>query len=264
MFFARNCEFYADKALCCDVRRKLQFWLDPAVVHFAWDPSWNRWKHLLSSKIEVEGAFVRSGRYKKQDGGWEFVDWETGLPSRLSVKVPADFQEDVARARAMYCRFGQYSGALDQIRLCLGHKAIERKDLERICSELGITREFDVAQISWRPDYDPFFYRELSRCARRVYLFRGEYIFEVEKALVVETPQPGHASYIFAKPRSMESFLALYTKISKEHIRRNRDNVGERLGFLGRVIHGTNPRAWLNEMCQRLGEKIKSGSVVTD
>jgi DNA polymerase III delta prime subunit len=78
------------------------------------------------------------------------------------------------------------------------------------------------------------------------------------------TPQLGHASYIFAKPRSMESFLALYTKISKEHIRRNRDNVGERLGFLGRVIHGTNPRAWLNEVCQRLGEKIKSGSVVTD
>src|SRR5438552_2452762 len=108
------------------------------------DPSWNRWKHLLSSKIEVEGPFVRSGRYEKRDGGWEFVDWETGLPSRLSVKVPADFQEDVARARAMYCRFGQYSGALHQIRLCLEHKAIERKDLERICSELGILREFDV------------------------------------------------------------------------------------------------------------------------
>jgi hypothetical protein len=170
----------------------------------------------------------------------------------------------VARARAMYCRFGQYSRGLDQIRLCLEHKAIERRDLERICSELGIPREFDVAQISWRPDYDPFFYRELSRCARRVCLFRGEYIFEVEKALVVETPQLGHASYIFAKPRSVESFLALYTKISKEHIRRNRDSVGERLGFLGRVVHGTNPRAWLNEMCQRLGEKIKSGSVVTD
>jgi hypothetical protein len=97
-----------------------------------------------------------------------------------------------------------------------------------------------------------------------VYLFRDEYIFEVERAVVVETPQLGHASYVFAKPRSMESFLALYTKISKEHIRRNRDNVGERLGFLGRVIHGTNPRAWLNEMCQRLGEKIKSGPVVTD
>jgi hypothetical protein len=54
----------------------------------------------------------------------------------------------------------------------------------------------------------------------------------------------------------MEGFLALYTKISKEDIRRNRDNIGERLGFLGRVIHGTNPRAWLKEVRQRVGEKI--------
>ena len=129
-----NCEFYADKALCRDASRNLQFWLDPALVHVAWDPSWNRWKHLLSSKIEVEGAFVRGGKYKKRGGDWEFVDWETGLPSWLSVKLPADFEQDIERARNMYCRFGQYSPALDQIRLCLEHKAIERKDLERMCS----------------------------------------------------------------------------------------------------------------------------------
>ena len=201
----------------------------------------------------IEGAFVRSGRYKKRDGGWEVVDWETGLPSRLSVKVPADFQEDVARARAMYCRFGQYSGALDQIRLCLEHKAIERKELERICSELGIPGDFDIAQISWLPDYDPFFYRELSRRARRIYLFREEYIFEVEKAVVVETPQLGHATYVFAKARDMDNFLARYTKTTKTDIRRNRDNVAERLGFQGRVVHGIDPRAWLQEIGQRLG-----------
>jgi hypothetical protein len=69
---------------------------------------------------------------------------------------------------------------------------------------------------------------------------------------VVETPQLGHATYVFAKPRSMEGFLALYTRIAKEDIRRNRDNVSERLGFLGRVIHGMNPQAWLKEMRQRL------------
>jgi hypothetical protein len=54
----------------------------------------------------------------------------------------------------------------------------------------------------------------------------------------------------------MGNFFAVYTKVSKEHIRRNRDNVGERLGFVGRVIHGTNPRAWLKEIRQHLGEKI--------
>jgi hypothetical protein len=250
----RNCEFYGDKALCRDVRRRLQFWLDPALVNVAWDPSWNRWKHLLSSKIEIDGAFVRSSRYRKRSGAWELVDCETGLPSRLSVKLPAGFHQDIERARTIYCRFGQYSRALDQIRLCLEHKAIERNELERMCSELGIPGDFDVAQISWRPDYDQFFYCQLSRLAHRIYLFRGEYIVDLQKAVVVETPQLGHATYIFAKPRSMESFLALYTRITKEGIRRNRDNVGDRLGFQGRLVHGMNPRAWLKEIKQRLSQ----------
>jgi hypothetical protein len=250
----RSCEFYNDSAFCRDSRRKIQFWLDPVLLHIAWDPSWNRWKHLLSGKIEVEGAFVRTARYKKLSGGWEFENWETGLPGRLSVKVPADFQEDVARARAMYCRFGQYSGALDQIRLCLEHKAIERKDLERTSSELGIPYDFDIAQISWRPGYEPFFYRELSRRARRIYLFRDEYIFDLENAVVVETPQSGHATYVFTKPRDMDNFLARYTKTTKTNIRRNHENIAERLGLVGRVVHGTNPALWLKEIREYFGK----------
>jgi hypothetical protein len=49
-------------------------------------------------------------------------------------------------------------------------------------------------QISWRPDYDSFFNRQLSGRARRLYLFRGEYIFDMEMEVVVETPQLGHAT----------------------------------------------------------------------
>jgi len=43
---------------------------------------------------------------------------------------------------------------------------------------------------------------------------------------------------------------------AKDDIRRNRNNAAERLGFLGRVIHGTNPRGWLKEVKQRIGERI--------
>ena len=133
-----------------------------------------------------------------------------------------------------------------------------------MCSEMHLPGDFDVAQISWRADYDPFFYRQISRRARRIYLFRDEYIFDVEKAVVVETPQLGHATYVFAKPRNMDSFLALYTKITKDDIRQNCNNVAERLGFLGRVIHGTNPRAWLKEIQQRLGEGTEVAEGTTD
>jgi hypothetical protein len=260
----RRCDFYDDRALCRDMRRKLEFWLDPAALHTLWDRTWNQWKHLLGTKIEVEGTFVQTGKCRKRRGEWELATWETALPSRLEVKLSADFQQQLETARTTHHRFGQYSQALDQIRLCLEHRAVEKAELERMCSGLHLPGDFDVAQISWRADYDPFFYCQLSRRARRIYLFRGEYIFDVEKAVAVETPQLGHATYVFAKPRSMDSFLALYTKITKDDIRRNRKNAAERLGFLGRVIHGTNPRAWLKEIRQRLEENIEFTSAVGD
>ena len=56
----RKCDFYDDRALCRDMRRKLEFWLDPAVLHTLWDRTWNRWKHLLGTKIEVEGTLYRA------------------------------------------------------------------------------------------------------------------------------------------------------------------------------------------------------------
>lgn len=260
----RKCDFYQDRALCRDGVRRLEFWIDPAVVPTVWDASWNRWKHLLGLKMEVEGTFVESGRYRKRQGGWELVRWETGLPSRLRVRLSGDAAEQIAHARNTYQCFGQYSRALDQVRLLLEHRAVEKTELERICGGLKIPGDFDIAQISWRPDYDAFFYRQLSGRARRVYLFRGEYIFDLEKAVAAETPQLGHATYVFAKPRNMESFLHLYTRVSKEDIRRNRDNVGERLGFLKRVIHGNNARAWLKELRQHLGEKLDFPSAVSE
>jgi hypothetical protein len=233
----RRCDFYDDRALCRDVRRTLEFWLDPASLHTLWDRTWNQWKHLLGTKIEVEATFVQSGKYRKRREKWELVTWETALPSRLEVKLPPDFQQQLETAKTIHHRFGQYSRALDQIRLHLENRPVEKADLERMCSKLRIPGDLDVAQISWHPDYDPFFYRQLSCRARRIYLFREEYIFDVEKAVVVETPQLGHATYVFGKPRNMDSFLALYTKITKDDIRRNRNNAAERLGFLGRVIH---------------------------
>ena len=53
---------------------------------------------------------------------------------------------------------------------------------------------------------------------------------------------------------NMDSFLADYTRVSKDDIRRNRENIGERLGFLGRVVHGSNSRKWAKELPPRIGE----------
>jgi hypothetical protein len=123
-----------------------------------------------------------------------------------------------------------------------------------MCADLGIPGDFDIALITWKPDYDGFFYKQLCKRARRLYLFRSEYIFDLENVTVVETPQLGHATYLFTKPASMSQFLAVYASVTKEDIRQNRDNVAERLGFLGRLIHGVNPGAWFKELKERLGE----------
>jgi len=252
----RQCDFYDDRALYRDGRRRLEILLDHTASHLVWDATWNQWKHLLGTKIEIDATFVPSGKYRQRHGQWELVAWETALPSRLTVKLPTDVHEQVATAQKTYHRFGQYAATLEHIRATLEYRALEKAELEKRCSALRLPGDFDVAQISWRPDYDTFFYQQLSRRARRTYLFRDEYIFDLEKAIVVETPQLGHASYVFAKPRSMDSFLALYTRITKDDIRRNRENAAAKLGFLGRVIHGSNPRAWLRELKQRVGEKM--------
>ena len=63
--------------------------------------------------MEVDATFVPRGKYRKRRGAWELVAWETALPSRLAVRLPADFQQQLETARANYHRFGQYSRALE-------------------------------------------------------------------------------------------------------------------------------------------------------
>jgi hypothetical protein len=250
----RNFDFYDDRAIYRDVRRKLEVTLDQSTMPIRWDATWNRWRHLLGTKVELQGTFVQTGKYRHRNGQWNMVKWETALPSRIHVKVPANIAQQVEAARKSYHRFGEFSRALGQIRARIEREPSEREQLRRLCWDLGIPGDFDVVQISWKPDYDPFFYQQLCRRARRLYLFREEYIFDLPKAIAIETPQLGHATYLFSKPESNEAFLSAYVAITKEAIRENRANVAERLEFLGRVVHGSNPRIWLRSLKARLGE----------
>jgi len=250
----RNLDFYDDRAIYRDVRRKLEVTLDQSAMPITWDATWNRWRHLLGAKVELRGTFVQTGKYRRRNGQWDMVKWETALPSRIHVKVPANIAEQIEAARKSYHRFGEFSEALDQIRARIEREPLEREQLRRLCWDLGIPGDFDVTQVSWRPDYDSFFYQQLCRRARQLYLFRDEYIFELPRAIAVETPQLGHATYLFSKPQSVEAFLTAYMATTKVAIRQNRVNVAERLGFLGRVVHGSNPRIWLRTLTARLGE----------
>ena len=249
-------DFYKDHAIYRDSCRKLEVFFDPASLPLLWDSSWNHWKHLLGAKIGLKATYIRNGKYQHRAGEWHQARWETALPSRIEVALPANIAEQIAAARETHHRFGQFAEALDQIRARIESAPVERADLQKLCVELGIPADFDISLITWKPDYDAFYYKQLSHRARRLYLFRSEYIFDLEQAVIVETPQLGHATYLFSKPASMSEFLAIYERVRKSDIRNNRNNVAERLGFLSRIIHGHNPRAWIKELKTRLSEPM--------
>jgi hypothetical protein len=251
----RRVEFHSGHAIYRDSRYKLDVFFDQASLPLSWDASWNQWKHLLGAKVGIKATFIQSGRYRHRSDAWHLVKWETALPSRIEVALPANIPEQIARARETHHRFGQFAEALDQIRARIESAPVERGDLQKLCASLGIPGDFDVALITWKPDYDAFYYKQLCKRARRVYLFKSEYIFDLESAVIVETPQLGHASYLFSKPTDMDEFLNTYKDAPKDAILHNRGNVAEKLRFLGRVAHRVNPADWLVELKVFLGER---------
>src|SRR6266404_3814936 len=250
----RRFSFYNDHAVYLDSRSKLEILVDKTLLPISWDSTWNQWKHLLRSKLSIQATFVQSGKYRQQAGEWQLLKWQTAVPSRTEIAYPATITEQISEAGKLHHRLGQFAPALDEIRARIETVPIEKSDLEKFCAALGMPADFDVGLITWKPDYDAFYYRQLRRRSRCLYLFRSEYIFDLEAAVVVETPQLGHATYLFSKPTSLTQFLSTYSGLTKDNIRHNRNNAAERLGFLGRLVHGRNPRAWLQELRTRLGE----------
>jgi hypothetical protein len=144
----RNFDFYDDRAIYRDARRKLEVTLDHSAMPIVWDATWNRWRHLLGAKVELQGTFVQMGKYERRNGQWRLNKWETALPSRIQVKVPANIAEQIEATRKSYHRFGQFSDALGQIRSRIEREPIERDQLRSLCWDLGLPGDFDVAQIS--------------------------------------------------------------------------------------------------------------------
>jgi len=176
----RRFSFYNDHAVYLDSHGKLEILIDQAALPISWDSTWNQWKHLLPSKLGIRAAFVRSGKYRQRAGERQLLKWRTAVPSRTEITFPPTITEDISEARKIHHRFGQFATALEEIRVRVEAVPIEKSDLEKFCAALGMPADFDVGLITWKPDYDAFYYRQLRRRARSLYLFRSEYIFDLK------------------------------------------------------------------------------------
>ena len=254
----RDCNFFHDCARYWDAGRRIEVWLDSSLLHTPCGPEWNQWKHHLGARVEIQADFVVQVRFRPNRGEFERSEWQIALPSRIRAIIPHNLDEQLAKAQQQHSQFGKYAAQIEEIRKLLETQALERAELRLLCDQCGIPSGFDITQITWSADYQTAFYSHLARAACRLYFFRSEYIFETQRAVVVETPEAGHATYVFRRPTQFERFLALYISVTKQDIRKNRQNVANHLGFVTRLHHGKNIDNWLAELTRYVGEPLSA------
>lgn len=250
----RRIEFYDAYAVYRDGRRKVEVLFDKSVLPFDWDSTWNQWKQFAAIRIGISARFIRTGQYRVCRGQWELATWQTALPSSLALSIPPNAAEALRSARTTHHRLGEYIDAVAPLKARIEREPVDAVEVTRALTRLGAPGDFEPAMLTWRPDYEEFYFRELRKRARALYLFRNEYMFDWERVIAVEVPESGHATYLFRSPADAGSWVNQYASTTREAIRSNRQNIAEKLGFLGRVLHGRNPRAWLKELRAKAGE----------
>lgn len=252
----RRCEFVADRVVCRDPRRKLEVWLDSNVLPgLGWDLTWNHWKHWLRTRIEVQATFVHAGKYRLYNGEWILRKWQAALPSRLQVHASSNVPEDLQHAQTIHALLGEHADLVQHIRNQCEKIPLEHTQVERWFDQVNASAHLKPHHVTWCPDYEPYYFDQLRKRSRTWFLFRDEYLFVWRNVLIAEIPEPGHATYLFAKPENQDDFLDRYAKLTREDIRRNRGNLATLLGFVGRVVRGKRKKRWLADVLKQAGER---------
>jgi hypothetical protein len=254
----RRCEFLADRVICRDPRRKVEVWLDANLLPgLEWDLTWNQWKHWLTSRIDVEATLVHAGKYQSRNGEWTLRQWYAALPSRLRVHLPDGIAADVEQAKAIHALLGEHAELVRRIQAEVERRPLEHTQIQQWFDQHGASLHLKAQHVTWRPDYEPYYFEQLRKRSRTWFLFRKEYLFLWANVLIAEVPEQGHATYVFTKPESMAAFLSGYSKVTREDIRHNRDGSASQLGFVGRVVRGCKKARWLADVLKYAGEKAE-------
>ena len=252
----RQCEFFTDRLICRDPRRKIEVLLDANLLPgLNWDLTWNHWKHWLKTRIEVEAMLVHAGKYRLRNGEWVLRKWYAALPSRLRIHVPGSLAVDIEQAQAIHSLLGQHAELVRHIQQQIEKQPIEHTQIQEWFDQLHASAHLKPQHVTWRPDYEPYYFEQLRKRSRTWFLFRDEYLFAWRHVLIAELPQPGHATYVFAKPDNVDAFLRKYSSVTREDIRHNQQNCARELAFVGRVVRGGRKKRWLADVLKHAGEK---------
>jgi hypothetical protein len=127
----RRCEFFADRVMCRDARRKIEVWLDANLLPgLDWELTWNQWKDWLKSRIEVETTLVHAGRYQFRHGEWILRQWYAALPSRLRVHLPDSVAADVEQAKAIHALLGEHAELVRNIQEEVEKRPVEHAQIQ--------------------------------------------------------------------------------------------------------------------------------------
>ncbi|MGH9435332.1 MAG: hypothetical protein ACRD06_04970, partial [Terriglobia bacterium] len=175
------------------------------------------------------------------------------LASTLTVQNTQDLAGRFEQTRVFWQRFYPHADAVALLRARIEREPVNTEDAARWCVARGVPGPVDSRLINWEPDYEERYYRELASRAQPIYLFRNEYLFVLDDAVVAEIPLVGHASYIFRPPGTLAQFLHSYAQTNRREIRRDLGTSRKALGYRGRIPHVRDFEAWLRALQQRCG-----------
>lgn len=250
----RSCEFLSDRIVYEDRRRRIELSIDGNLLpDVRWDHTWNTWGVWLRNRIEIEATFVKTGKCRLQKGECEALTWLTAVPSRMKLHTSNDLSADVEHARIIHRLLGNHVDVIERVRTAVRRRPIEYREVQRRFDELSVSAELRPEHATWQRDFDVYYFDELRSRATNWFLFRREFIFVLSTGIVSEVPMPGHATYVFRTPADFDSFIGQYAAVTREDIRRNRNNCAALLGFVGRVVRGRHRKRWLANVLKVLG-----------
>jgi curved DNA-binding protein CbpA len=136
----RKLDYFEHYAILRDHNRKIEVLIDHQLLPLRWDPTWSRWRNLISATVQISADFVHTGHYRRCGGEWKLIESETALPSRTELTVPDGLEEEILKTRTAHTRFGQYWKQIDRLRAHVEEIPTERDELAALLESRSARR----------------------------------------------------------------------------------------------------------------------------